>query len=83
MPEYDNNNRGVLFKNNEKKTDKHPDYTGSATIDNEDKYMSAWINESKSGKSYLKISFSKKEDSSGSSATTSTADIPFQCVLAE
>lgn len=61
MPEYDNNNRGVLFKNNEKKTDKHPDYTGSATIDNEDKYMSAWINESKSGKSYLKISFLRKK----------------------
>ena len=77
MPEYDNNNRGVLFKNNDKKTDKHPDYTGSATIDNEDKYMSAWINESKSGKSYLKISFSKKEESSSSSDDTSTADIPF------
>jgi len=77
MTEYDNNNRGVLFKNNEKKTDKHPDYTGSATIDNEDKYMSAWINESKSGKSYLKISFTKKEDSSDSSGDTSTAEIPF------
>ena len=59
MPEYDNNNRGVLFKNTDKKTDKHPDYTGTATIENEDKYMSAWINESKSGKSYLKISFTK------------------------
>jgi hypothetical protein len=36
MPEYDNNNRGVLFKNTDKKTDKHPDYTGTATIEKED-----------------------------------------------
>ena len=78
MPEYDNNNRGVLFKNTDKKTDKHPDYTGTATIENEDKYMSAWINESKSGKSYLKISFAKKEDTAPSQNTqTDSQDIPF------
>lgn len=78
MQEYDNNNRGVLFKNTDKKSDKHPDYTGSATIDNEDKYMSAWINESKSGKTYLKISFSKKEDTAqASSPQTKDVDIPF------
>ena len=77
MTEYDNNNSGVLFKNNEMKTDKHPNYTGKATIDNQDMYMSAWINESKSGKSYLKISFTKKEDSVSPSETTPTADIPF------
>jgi|TARA_R100001463_G_scaffold21197_1_gene51125 uncharacterized protein (DUF736 family) len=78
MPEYDNNNRGVLFKNTDKKTDKHPDYTGTATIENEDKYMSAWINESKSGKSYLKISFTKKEDTAPSQNTqTDSQDIPF------
>ena len=79
MTEYDNNNSGVLFKNNDMKTDKHPNYTGKATIDNKEMYMSAWINESKNGKSYLKISFSNiiKEDSSGSSSTKDTAEIPF------
>ena len=77
MTEYDNNNSGVLFKNKEMKTEKHPNYTGKATIDNQEMYMSAWINESKSGKSYLKISFTKKEASSDSSDDTSTAEIPF------
>ena len=73
MTEYDNNNRGVLFKNEDRKSDKHPNYTGSATINNQEMYLSAWINESKSGKSYLKISFSDKTEKKETQAN----DIPF------
>ena len=30
---------GVLFKNNSKETDKHPDYTGKATVDGKEYQM--------------------------------------------
>lgn len=55
MP-YDNEMRGVLFPA-EKKTDKHPDYTGTMTIHGEEFRLAGWKRISKDGtKSYLSIS---------------------------
>lgn len=42
MSNYDNNNRGAIWKNEKKVTDRHPDYTGKAMIDGVDYYVSAW-----------------------------------------
>lgn len=50
MSGYDNTNSGVLFKNKEKATDKHPDYGGSINVDGVDYYLNAWIKEGKNGK---------------------------------
>jgi hypothetical protein len=50
MTDYDNTNRGVLFKNDRKETDNHPDYTGKIDIDGTEYYLSAWIKEGKNGK---------------------------------
>lgn len=56
MTEYEANNEGVLFRNNDKKTDKHPDYSGSWTDANGVEYwLNAWINTSKSGSKYMKV----------------------------
>jgi len=33
MTEYDNNNRGALWNNDRKQSDKHPDLSGSIMID--------------------------------------------------
>lgn len=59
--QYDNNMRGVLFKNDDKQTDKHPDYTGSCQISGVDFWMSAWLNEAESGRKYMSFQFKKKE----------------------
>jgi uncharacterized protein (DUF736 family) len=49
-------NEGVLFRNDKKQTEKHPDYTGSWTDANGVEYwLNAWINESKAGKKYMKV----------------------------
>lgn len=40
--EYDNTNRGVLFVNNNKKSDKSPNMTGSINIEGVEYWISAW-----------------------------------------
>ena len=60
MAEYDNTNRGVLFKNDRKEKDTHPDYTGSGNVDGVDVYINGWKKESK-GKSFISFSFKRKD----------------------
>lgn len=57
-------NSGIISKNDRKKTDKHPDYTGSAEVDNVEYWVSGWINESPDGRRYLKLSFTQKDETS-------------------
>lgn len=42
MSEYDNTNRGSIWKNEKKTTDKHPDFTGSLNVDGVEFWVSAW-----------------------------------------
>ena len=56
MSEYDNTNRGVLFKQEEKKNDKAPDYKGSFNHNGEEFKIAGWIKMSKAGKPFLSIS---------------------------
>ena len=60
MSDYDNNMRGVLFKNDRKENDKHPDYKGQCEIDGEEYWLSAWIKTGAKGK-FMSLSFTAKE----------------------
>lgn len=91
MAEYDNELRGVLFKNDRKEQDSHPDYKGSAQIDGVEYWLSAWIKEGQKGK-FMSLSFKAKDakpaakQSTGKSAGPSTGggkpddDIPFSAI---
>lgn len=62
MSNYDNNMRGVLFKNDKKGNEKRPDYRGSAVIDNADFNVSGWIQASKKdGSKYMSLRFEAKQ----------------------
>lgn len=56
MPEYDNTNRGVLFKNDQKEQESHPDYTGKIDVGGKEFYLSAWIKTSKKGQKFMSLS---------------------------
>ena len=43
-------NTGVLFKNDKKLNDNHPDYKGSITVNGVEYWISSWIKQGKNGK---------------------------------
>lgn len=56
--EYDNTNRGALFKNDRKESENQPDYKGKLNVNGTDMWISAWIKEGKSGK-FMSLSVSE------------------------
>ena len=59
--QYDNTNRGALFRNNRKEQDNHPDHTGSINIDGKEYYLNAWIKTSQNGNKFFSLSVKPKD----------------------
>lgn len=68
MAEYDNTNKGALFANKQKKSDKSPDYSGSCEIKCPhcgivtEWRESGWKRTAKSGLAFLSQAFSIKAE---------------------
>jgi len=60
--EYDNTNRGALFRNEQRKTEKHPDYTGTIDIEGVEYRLAGWVRESKQGRKFLSLAATRVED---------------------
>lgn len=58
--QYDNTNRGALFKNEDKQSDTHADYRGNINVDGKEFWLDAWIKTSKAGKKYMSLSCKPK-----------------------
>jgi len=61
--DYDNTNKGALFRNKEKKTDQHPDYRGTINVAEDEYWLSAWLKKSKAGETYMSLSVTPKGES--------------------
>ncbi len=78
MSDYSNEKSGVLFKNDRKEKETHPDYKGSCEIEGQEYWISAWIKTGKegskrAGEKFMSLAFQVKESNGGSSTSTTTA----------
>lgn len=79
--QYDDTNRGVLFKNDRKQKDTHPDYQGKINVEGKEFKLAAWLREGKKGK-FMSLSVSiddgsRKERAEQPPAMAEDRDIPF------
>ena len=63
MTEYNNSNTGVMFKNDRKTEDKHPDYCGSFyDAEGREHFCDAWVKRSsKTGDSFMSFRVKPKQ----------------------
>lgn len=62
MAEFEKrDNSGAVFKNTRKETDKHPDCTGTATIEGKDYWVSGWLKQDRNGNQFLSLAFKRKD----------------------
>lgn len=61
MTTYDNTNKGVLFDNDRKETDKHPDMNGTININGVEHWFSGWWKQGAKGE-FLSLSIGKPKE---------------------
>ena len=49
MTQYDNNNSGILSRNDRKEQPNHPDFKGALNVNGVDYWLSGWVKERKDG----------------------------------
>lgn len=81
MTQYDETNRGVLFRNDRKESDRHPDYTGNVNVGGRDYWLSAWIKKSKTGQPYMSLSVKPKDGKTPEQKSAETAAEDFDDAL--
>lgn len=57
---YDNTNRGAIWKNDKKETERHPDFNGSLNVDGVEYFVSAWKHKADDPPNRPALSFSVK-----------------------
>ena len=60
MSDYDNTNRGSIWKNDKKETENHPDFTGSLNVGGLEYWVSAWKRKADANPKAPALSFSVK-----------------------
>jgi uncharacterized protein (DUF736 family) len=71
--QYDNTNRGSLFKNDKKTEEKHPDLSGSINIEGMEYWISGWSKVSKGGQKFISLSVRQKQEQTRQSSQPTRA----------
>ena len=62
MADFDNTNRGSIFRNDKKSEEKHPDMNGTINIDGTEYWISGWKKVSKAGSGFISLSVRPKQE---------------------
>ena len=60
MTQYDNTNKGALFKN-DKEHDRQPDFRGTVNVGGKDYQLAAWVKQSDKVGKYFSLSVSEAQ----------------------
>jgi uncharacterized protein (DUF736 family) len=57
------NDSGLLFRNDRRESDSHPEFRGDGIVNGEAVWINAWVKESKkTGKKFFSLSFKPKQE---------------------
>ena len=60
--QYDNSNRGVLFKNTDKRDDRDPEYRGQINVGGQEFWLDCWIQTAKKdGRKFMSLRVKPKQ----------------------
>lgn len=79
--QFDNTNRGALFKNTDKQSAKWADYRGEGNINGTDVWIDGWAKTSKNGVKFLSLRFKPKAEAA--KKTTQAKPGPFDDDVSE
>ena len=74
--QYDNTNRGALFKNEDKQKETHADYQGNLNVDGVEYFLDAWVKEAASGRKFMSVSVKRKDKQAPALAAPAPAARP-------
>lgn len=75
--ENKNDNRGAMWKVTDRKSDKHPNLNGKATINGQDYYVSGWTNSEGGKKPILSLAFTPVVKQEFTPEAGTSEEIPF------
>ena len=70
--DFDNTDRGALFRNERKQKETQPEYTGQLNVGGVEYWLSAWVKTSKTGKKFFSLSVQEKQEKATSGHTPSS-----------
>jgi uncharacterized protein (DUF736 family) len=78
--EFDNTNRGVLFKNDKQGVETRPDYNGKININGVEHWLASWVKTSQKGTPFMSLSIGDPVEQKAPAAPPAPdldEDVPF------
>lgn len=76
MADFDNTNRGSIWKNEKKEKDTHPDFTGTLNVGGVEYWVSAWKRKEGAAAKAPALSFSIKPKDEQAARPAAERDVP-------